>query len=85
MEHVFGNTWVYVGHESEIPSPGDFVLRWIGRQSAVSMLAGREAVQRRFITTMSAKVKPDTSPQPSPCTIGFERESSGTSRTSCRC
>ena len=31
MRHLFGSTWVYVGHESEIPQPNDFVMRTIGR------------------------------------------------------
>jgi p-cumate 2,3-dioxygenase alpha subunit len=27
VERVFGKSWLYVGHESEIPKPGDFVRR----------------------------------------------------------
>lgn len=27
IERVFGKSWLYVGHESEIPNPGDFVRR----------------------------------------------------------
>ncbi|ORW28670.1 aromatic ring-hydroxylating oxygenase subunit alpha [Mycobacterium palustre] len=27
IERVFGKCWLYVGHESEIPKPGDFVRR----------------------------------------------------------
>ena len=27
IERVFGHSWLYVGHESEIPEPGDFVRR----------------------------------------------------------
>ncbi|MGH3637308.1 MAG: aromatic ring-hydroxylating oxygenase subunit alpha, partial [Mycobacterium sp.] len=27
IERVFGKSWLYVGHESEIPKPGDFVRR----------------------------------------------------------
>ena len=42
----------------------------------------RVPVQRRFITTSSANVNPETSPQPSPWTTGFASESSGTSSTS---
>jgi p-cumate 2,3-dioxygenase alpha subunit len=29
VERVFGKSWLYVGHESEIPNPGDFVRRKI--------------------------------------------------------
>lgn len=30
MERIFARCWVFVGHETEIPSPGDYVLRFIG-------------------------------------------------------
>jgi phenylpropionate dioxygenase-like ring-hydroxylating dioxygenase large terminal subunit len=28
-EKVFARSWVYLGHESEIPQPGDYVLRYV--------------------------------------------------------
>jgi phenylpropionate dioxygenase-like ring-hydroxylating dioxygenase large terminal subunit len=30
LERVFARSWVFVGHESEIPDPGDYWLRYIG-------------------------------------------------------
>ncbi|MEI2778300.1 MAG: aromatic ring-hydroxylating dioxygenase subunit alpha [Tetrasphaera sp.] len=30
LAKVFGRTWLYLGHESEIPNPGDFVRRPVG-------------------------------------------------------
>ncbi len=30
MDRIFGRTWVYVAHESEIPNPGDFKTTTIG-------------------------------------------------------
>ena len=33
MERIFHRGWVFVGHESEIPAPGDFVTRPIGTRA----------------------------------------------------
>jgi p-cumate 2,3-dioxygenase subunit alpha len=30
IERIFATSWLYVGHESEIPNPGDFVRRPVG-------------------------------------------------------
>lgn len=30
IEQIFGRKWIFLGHESEIPEPGDYVLRYIG-------------------------------------------------------
>lgn len=35
MTNIFEKAWVYVGHESQIPRPGDFVTTVIGRQPVV--------------------------------------------------
>ncbi|MBF6568499.1 MAG: Rieske 2Fe-2S domain-containing protein [Candidatus Binataceae bacterium] len=35
MDHIFGRTWVYVGHESEVGNPGDFKRVTIGTQPAL--------------------------------------------------
>jgi phenylpropionate dioxygenase-like ring-hydroxylating dioxygenase large terminal subunit len=35
MDRIFHRGWVYVGHESEIPKPGDFRARHIGRQPVI--------------------------------------------------
>lgn len=31
MDRIFGQSWVYVAHESEVPSPGDYKTTTIGR------------------------------------------------------
>jgi phenylpropionate dioxygenase-like ring-hydroxylating dioxygenase large terminal subunit len=35
LDRIFGQTWVYVGHESEIPEPGDYRQRTIGEDPFV--------------------------------------------------
>lgn len=32
MLRIFGGTWVYLAHDSEVPAPGDFVRRQMGRR-----------------------------------------------------
>ncbi len=32
MAHLFANTWVYVGHASQIPQPGDYYATTVGRE-----------------------------------------------------
>ena len=31
LQRIFGRCWVFLGHESDIPSPGDYVVRYIGQ------------------------------------------------------
>jgi phenylpropionate dioxygenase-like ring-hydroxylating dioxygenase large terminal subunit len=35
MSEIFGHTWVYVAHETEIPSGGDYKTAHIGRQPVI--------------------------------------------------
>lgn len=35
MLRIFGGSWVYLAHESEIPAPGDFVKRRMGRRQVL--------------------------------------------------
>lgn len=41
MDKIFSRGWVYVGHASEIPHPGDFRCTDIGRQSVI-MVRGED-------------------------------------------
>lgn len=34
-ERVFGRAWLYIGHESQVKSPGDFVLSRMGEESVI--------------------------------------------------
>ncbi|HVM41102.1 MAG TPA: aromatic ring-hydroxylating dioxygenase subunit alpha [Acidimicrobiia bacterium] len=35
MDRIFGTTWLYVGHESEITSAGDYKTTYMGRQPVI--------------------------------------------------
>jgi len=35
MERIFGRAWLYVGHVSQVPNPGDYVTTELGRQPMV--------------------------------------------------
>jgi PAH dioxygenase large subunit len=35
LERIWARSWVFVGHEAEIPNAGDFMLRWIGEDQVI--------------------------------------------------
>jgi len=35
MAHLFANTWVYVGHASQVPQPGDYFATTVGDQAVI--------------------------------------------------
>lgn len=35
LERIFGRGWVYVGHQSEVPEPGDYATKSIGRTPVI--------------------------------------------------
>ena len=41
MRHLFANTWVYVGHESEVASSGDYITTEIGARPVI-MVRGED-------------------------------------------
>jgi len=41
MDRIFHDGWVFVGHDSEIPRPGDFVTRHLGREPVI-MVRGKD-------------------------------------------
>ena len=45
QEHLFRNTWIYLGHDSQVPNPGDFYTADIAGRPIV-MLRGDDRVLR---------------------------------------
>lgn len=35
MDRIFASTWVWVAHDSQLPSPGDFITTYVGRQPVI--------------------------------------------------
>ena len=52
MERIFGRTWVYLGHESEIPEPHDFKLTNLGTRPVI-LSRDEEGTARAFFNRCS--------------------------------
>lgn len=52
IKHVWEATWIYIGHESQIPHPNDFVTTVIGRQPVI-ISRGADGQLRGFINACS--------------------------------
>jgi benzoate/toluate 1,2-dioxygenase subunit alpha len=48
MDRVFASTWVYAGHESQVPNPGDFITTQIGLQPVIFTRDGSGQIQVLF-------------------------------------
>lgn len=47
---VLSHSWLYVGHESEIPKPGDFVRRSVGGRPLI-LVRDRQGIVRTFLNS----------------------------------
>jgi benzoate/toluate 1,2-dioxygenase subunit alpha len=45
QEHFFANTWNYVGHDSQLPNPGDYIRNEIGGQPLIVVRHGDGSVR----------------------------------------
>jgi nitrite reductase/ring-hydroxylating ferredoxin subunit len=52
LERIFTKCWVYVGHVSEIPDPGDYVLRYVGEDQFILVRDEGGEIQLLFNTCM---------------------------------
>ncbi|MGH7210139.1 MAG: Rieske 2Fe-2S domain-containing protein, partial [Acetobacteraceae bacterium] len=62
MEELFTKTWVYVGHESQVPKPGDYFATEIGREPVLMVrhTDGRVRVVRNRCAHKGTKLVSDT-------------------------
>ena len=49
-ERIFDRSWLYVGHESEVPDPGDYVRRTVSGRP-LFLVHGRDGKKRVFINS----------------------------------
>ena len=47
IERIFAKSWLYVGHESEIPQPGDFVRRPVAGRPVFMVRGVKPLLTRR--------------------------------------
>lgn len=48
MEHLFANTWVYVGHASQVPNKGDFYTTTVGTEPVVMVRHTDDSIRVLF-------------------------------------
>ena len=63
IERIFGRAWVFVGHDSQIPNPGDYITTEIGRQPVI-LIRHKDSSARVLLNRCShrgAKVLNDAS------------------------
>ena len=46
MERIWGKSWIFIGHESQVPNPGDFYTTRINHKIPVIMVRGKDGVVR---------------------------------------
>ena len=63
MDRVFGQAWLYVGHESQVPKPGDYFTTRLGREPVVMVrhTDGQIHVMFNRCPHKGAKIVPDGS------------------------
>ncbi len=81
VEHLFARAWVFLAHESEIPNPGDYLVR---RVVADSFLVTRTCPTTSATSPSTSTSTPARATRGSSCTGGRSRRGPTTSSTSSR-
>jgi phenylpropionate dioxygenase-like ring-hydroxylating dioxygenase large terminal subunit len=50
VERVFARTWYFLGHESELPAPGDYITRWYVNDP-ILVTRGKDGSLRAFLNS----------------------------------
>jgi benzoate/toluate 1,2-dioxygenase subunit alpha len=48
MTHLFANTWVYVGHASQVPNAGDYVTATVGNQPVMMVRQADKSIKMLY-------------------------------------
>lgn len=61
MEQLFANTWIYVGHASQVPQPGDYFATTVGDQPVVMVRHTDQSIKVLYnrCAHKGVKVAPD--------------------------
>src|SRR6516225_8933318 len=82
MERIFGHAWLYVGHASQVPRPGDYITAELGRQPVI-MVRHRDGAVHVLLnrcTHRGAKVVNDrkgSAPRLTCCDHGWSFDTDG--------